>query len=90
MIFSSLPLSTLYRMLTPRWSFQPVSGAGAARQGGRFNRPGEHALYLSFSTRTAVAEYQQFLDLLPPGTLAAYLAKLSSVVDFRKGFEAGA
>ena len=47
-------------------------------------------MYLSFSTRTAVAEYQQFLDLLPPGTLAAYLAKLSSVVDFRKGFEAGA
>lgn len=52
MIFASLPISTLFRMLSPRWAFQPLSGAGAARQGGRFNRPGQQALYLSFSTQT--------------------------------------
>ncbi|MDR3673110.1 MAG: RES family NAD+ phosphorylase [Holophaga sp.] len=89
MILAALPATTLFRMLAPKWAFQPLSGAGSAKQGGRFNRPGHHALYLSFSTRTAIAEYQQYLDLLPPGTLAAYRAQVSAVADFREGFSAG-
>jgi RES domain-containing protein len=75
MIFSSLPITTLFRMLAPKWAFQPLSGAGAAKQGGRFNRPGQHALYLSFSPQTAMAEYKQLLGLLLPGTLATDKAK---------------
>ena len=37
----------LFRAHNPLWSFQPLSGAGAARAGGRFNRIGTPALYLS-------------------------------------------
>ena len=90
MILTHLPPTTLFRMLSPKWAFQPLSGAGAAKQGGRFNRPGQSALYLSFSPQTAIAEYQQFLDILPPGTLVAYKVQLASVVDFRGDYRAGA
>jgi hypothetical protein len=35
-----LPGQPFYRMHTPRWAVMPTSGAGAAKHGGRFNRPG--------------------------------------------------
>jgi len=41
-----------HRYLTPKWAFLPTSGAGAAIDGGRFNRPGVEALYLSRSAQT--------------------------------------
>ncbi|WP_439546652.1 RES domain-containing protein [Sandarakinorhabdus sp.] len=41
------PNAVFHRYLTPRWSHAPLSGAGAALHGGRFNRPGVPALYLS-------------------------------------------
>ena len=76
-----------YRAHTPQWASQPLSGAGAARHGGRFNRPGVHALYLSDSPATALAEYRQLDALLPPCTLVTYHVALRSVVDFRGGFD---
>ncbi|BEV17947.1 RES domain-containing protein [Herbaspirillum sp. DW155] len=74
-----------YRVHVPRWSFEPTSGAGAARFGGRLNRPGVPALYLSLDTATALAEYQQLDVLLPPGVIVAYRISLDKVVDFRDG-----
>lgn len=59
-----------WRMLAPRWAWDPLSGVGAARAGGRWNVPGQAALYLSDSHATAIAEYQQ--NLPRPGTLTAY------------------
>jgi len=41
------PAQIFYRFNTPRWAYRPTSGAGAAKVGGRFNRPGVDALYLS-------------------------------------------
>ncbi len=38
------PDDIFHRYLTPKWAFLPVSGAGAAVDGGRFNRPGVEAL----------------------------------------------
>ena len=52
-----------FRVHDPKWSLAPVSGAGAARFGGRANRPGINALYLSLELETALAEYRQ-LDAL--------------------------
>lgn len=75
-----------YRMHSPQWAGSPVSGAGAARQGGRLNRAGVEALYLATETQTAIAEYQQASSLLPPGTLVTYQISLDKVVDFSKGF----
>lgn len=83
------PAQTFYRFNTPRWAYRPTSGAGAAKVGGRFNRPGVEALYLSRRIETATAEYQQDEALMPPGTLVAYEVELSSIVDFEKGYSRG-
>jgi RES domain-containing protein len=81
------PAHTFYRFLTPNWAFLPKSGAGAAHNGGRFNRPGVEALYLSVQVETALAEYGQGSSLPPPGTLAAYRVRADDVVDFSGGFD---
>lgn len=75
--------------MTPRWSHAPTSGAGAARFGGRFNRPGIDAVYLSRRIETAAAEYRQDDPLIPPGTLVAYRVALSRIVDFEAGYIRG-
>jgi len=50
----------------------PTSGAGAAKNGGRWNARGRPALYLSFDPLTAVKEAnQQVLDFIPV-TLVRY------------------
>ena len=68
-----------WRMLAPRWAFDPLSGAGAARAGGRWNAPGQAALYFSDSHATAIAEYQQ--NLPRPGTLTAYDVDAQDILD---------
>jgi RES domain-containing protein len=76
-----------YRAHTPEWASQPLSGAGAARHGGRLNRPGLHALYLAVSQATAIAEYQQLASIMPPCTLVTYHVTLQGIVDFRNGYD---
>jgi RES domain-containing protein len=51
--------SEAYRMHVPKWAVAPTSGAGAGTYGGRANRIGVEALYLSLDALTALAEYQQ-------------------------------
>jgi RES domain-containing protein len=73
MILTQLPAGTvLYRAHTPRWASRPASGAGAAAKGGRFNREGIEALYLSLEELTALREYQQTSPFLPPCTVCSY------------------
>ncbi|KAB7769737.1 RES family NAD+ phosphorylase [Xanthomonas maliensis] len=74
---------TLYRAFTPRWAAEPLSGAGAARSGGRFNRFGQPALYLAMELQTAAAEYGQAAPFLPPFTLVTYAAQLPALADLR-------
>lgn len=69
-----------WRMLAPRWAHEPLSGAGPALRGGRFNAAGVHALYMSEEFATAVAEYEQELGFRP-GTLCAYDVDSPDVVD---------
>ena len=88
MILRSWGPQTAYRMHTPRWATDPTSGAGAALHGGRANRKGLAALYLSLDSTTAVAEYQQLSKLMPPGPLVSYTVRLESIVDFSGGFDA--
>lgn len=85
MILTDLPDGTVaYRCHDPRWAWAPTSGAGAARAGGRFNRPGIEALYLSLDDTTALREYQQTSRLLPPCTICSYRIALAGVVDLRR------
>ena len=82
--------ATVYRMHAPKWAVAPTSGAGAAKHGGRANRPGVEALYLAMEAQTALSEYQQLSTLLPPGTLTSYQLTVSQVVDFTGGYNAPA
>lgn len=86
MILTTLEDTVAYRLHTPKWAVAPTSGSGAARHGGRANRPGLEALYLALDTDTAIREYQQVSSLLPPGTLVSYRLTISPVVDFREGY----
>lgn len=79
-------VSKAFRVHDPKWSFAPVSGAGAARYGGRANRQGVKALYLSLELETALAEYQRLDTLMPPALMVGYEVKIDPVVDFRGGY----
>lgn len=81
------PDEIFHRYLTPKWAFLPTSGAGAAIDGGRFNRPGVEALYLSRAPQTALEEYKQGASISPPATLAAYKITLAEVADLSQGFD---
>lgn len=72
-----------WRIVSPRWSHDPLSGEGAARHGGRWNAPGQRALYLSLEIETAFAEYQQELGTRP-GTFIAYDVTAARIVDLRQ------
>lgn len=87
MIFSALNLNA-YRVLTPKWAYQPLSGAGAAAAGGRFNRVDQPALYLALEAETALAEFSQSEPLFGPGTIACYQIQLAKVTDFSSGYDA--
>lgn len=66
------------------WSFSPISGAGAAKTGGRFNRKGEPALYLSLDIMTAVGECTQgFTQRLQSLTMCEYDVDCEPVADLR-------
>jgi hypothetical protein len=56
-----------------RWL--PLSSMGAARQGGRFNRPGQEALYLARDAATALAEDKQDNPWLRPGTICTFFVQ---------------
>jgi RES domain-containing protein len=70
-------------MLAPRFAHEPLSGAGAARHGGRWNPKDVPALYMSEHYATAIAEYEQELGIRP-GTLCAYEVKTHGIADLTK------
>lgn len=73
-----------YRGHDPAWSFTPISGAGAAITGGRFNRKGEPTLYLSLDVMTAIGECTQgFSQRLLPLTMCEYDVDCDGIVDLR-------
>lgn len=73
-----------YRGHDPAWSFSPLSGEGAAIRGGRFNRKGEPALYLSLDVITAVGECTQGLtQRLQPLTMCEYDVDCEDIADLR-------
>lgn len=81
-----LPFSRLsgavYRAHHPRWAFDPVSGEGAARHGGRFNPVGMPALYTALRPETAWLEAQQgFAFKAQPLTLCSYDVDCADLVD---------
>ena len=73
-----------YRCHDPLWSFSPLSGEGAAKTGGRFNRKGEPTLYLALDIITAVNECTQGLtQRLQPLTICEYDVDCEPIADLR-------
>lgn len=73
-----------YRGHDSGWSFTPLSGAGAALTGGRFNRKGEPTLYLSLDVMTSFGECTQgFTNRLQPLTMCEYEVDCEDVVNLR-------
>ncbi|EGV18415.1 RES family NAD+ phosphorylase [Thiocapsa marina] len=71
----------VYRAHHPRWAYAPTACDGAARRGGRFNRPGRPALYTSLTPQTAWSEAQQGMPFkAQPMTLVAYRVDCSRIV----------
>jgi RES domain-containing protein len=77
-----------YRVISPAYASMPLSGMGAARQGGRFNRPDQEALYLSMDDATALGEYKQDNPWLRPGTICTFFVNGLNVADLSAGFDA--
>ena len=73
--------AVVYRAHDPRWAWTPLSGEGARRRGGRFNRLGLAALYLSFSLPAAVREVSPIGRRMQPLVLCAYEVDVDPVFD---------
>ncbi len=73
---------SFWRLMAPKWSHAPLSGAGAAARGGRFNRPGQAALYMSSDLETALVEYSQDLPDRP-GAFCRYDVTVDKILDLR-------
>ncbi len=69
-----------FRVLKPRYAHEPLSGRGAELTGGRFNRPGRAAFYLSADPLTAYAEYTAS-GYDKPGLMCSYDVDVSPIAD---------
>ena len=72
---------TVYRAHNPQWAWTPLSGEGARRHGGRFNRGGVPALYTSPAPLTAIREAQPLGRPMQPLILCAYAVDAEPVFD---------
>lgn len=74
---------TLWRAYVPKWAFDPLSGEGARRYGGRWNPVGQATLYLACELSTAWSEYNQGFVQHPAliAPLRLHGAKLADLTD---------
>ncbi|MEQ8344723.1 MAG: RES domain-containing protein [Sneathiellaceae bacterium] len=73
-----------FRAHDPNWSWVPLSGAGAALRGRRFNWPGLETLYLSLSYTTVFREVSGgFAHRLTPYVLCTYDVDCEDIADLR-------
>lgn len=70
-----------YRAHHPQWSWTPLSGEGARRHGGRFNRRGIPTLHTSLTPLTAIREASPLGRRMQPLVLCAYEVNAESVFD---------
>lgn len=75
----------VYRAHDPRWAWSPLSGEGARRFGGRFNKPGIRTLYTSFSVAGAVREVSPMGRRMQPLVLCSYEVDVAPVFDALDG-----
>ena len=74
-------VGSVFRAHNPQWAWEPLSGEGARRNGGRFNRRGTPALYTSLTILGAIKEANPFELQLQPLTLCAYEVNIRPIFD---------
>lgn len=75
-------IATAYRGHDPKWAFDPLSGAGAATHGGRFNPPGVPALYLALTPEGVFLEQGHgFARRFEPLTVCTYSLDVDDIAD---------
>lgn len=75
---------TCFRAHDPKWAFDPLSGAGAALKGGRFNSKGTDALYLALTIEGMILEQGHGLaHRFDPLTICSYIVDVEDLVDLR-------
>ncbi len=73
-----------FRAHDPNWSWTPLSGAGAALRGRRFNWPGLETLYLSLGFNTVFREVSGgFAHRLTPYVLCSHDVDCEDIADLR-------
>lgn len=73
-----------FRAHDPAWAWSPLSGAGAALKGRRFNWPGLETLYLSLSLNTLFREVSGgFAHRLTPYVVCSYDVDCEDIADLR-------
>ena len=73
-----------FRAHDPNWAWSPLSGAGAALKGRRFNWPSLETLYLSLSFNTVFREVSGgFAHRLTPYVLCSYDVDCQDIADLR-------
>src|SRR5437763_16388320 len=73
-----------FRAHDPNWAWSPLSGAGAALKGRRFNWRGLATLYLSHDFTTVFREVSGgFAHRLTPYVLCSYDVDCEDIVDLR-------
>lgn len=73
-----------FRAHDPNWAWSPLSGAGAALKGRRFNWPGLATLYLSLNFNTVFREVSGgFAHRLTPYVLCSYDVDCEDIADLR-------
>jgi len=73
-----------FRAHDPNWAWSPLSGAGAALKGRRFNWPGLETLYLSLGFNTVFREVSGgFAHRLTPHVLCSYDVDCEDIADLR-------
>lgn len=76
--------ATCYRAHNPKWSFNPISGDGAAIHGARFNPKRVPALYLALTIEAAIKEINQGLGYrIDPCLLCCYDVDCADIADLR-------
>ena len=73
----------VFRAHNPEWAWDPTSGEGARRHGGRFNRIGMAALYTSTRELTAIREASPLGQPMQPLTLCQYEVDCDRIFDSR-------
>ena len=77
----------VYRGHNPQWSWTPLSGEGARRHGGRFNRRGIPALYTSLTPLTAIREAVPLGRRMQPLMVCSYAVDTEPVFDARNQYQ---